>query len=195
MPHRFEDAEAWAKHFESPERAAWQKPDEVVAGLELPEDAVVADIGAGTGYFAVRLAAAVPNGQVFASDIEPDMVRYVRERAEKEGLANLTAVEGTADDPKIPQPVDVVFICNVYHHIEDRAGFFGRLRASLQPGGRLVLVDFKKDAPEDAPGPPAKHRVAAEQMAAELAEAGYTHVSTDSELLPYQYVIMFTASP
>lgn len=191
MPHRFEDAEQWAKQFDSPERMQWQKPDDVVARLELPRDASVADIGAGTGYFAVRFAKAVPDGKVIASDVEPDMVRYLRERAQKEGLDNLVAVHGTHDDPKLPARVDVLFVCNVYHHIADRPAFFARLVAALEPGGRLVLVDFKTDAPEDSPGPPAKHRVSPTQMADELATAGWTLASTDTELLPYQYIAIF----
>ena len=85
MPHRFEDAEAWAKRFDDPSRDAWQKPDAVIANLALPPGATVADVGAGTGYFAVRLARAVPQGKVFASDIEPDMVRYLGERAGRDG--------------------------------------------------------------------------------------------------------------
>jgi SAM-dependent methyltransferase len=191
MPHRFEDAEAWAEHFESPERLQWQKPDDVVARLELPRDAVVADVGAGTGYFAVRFARAVPDGKVFASDIEPDMVRYLSDRAQREGLANLVAVQGTAADPRLPEPVDVVFVCNVYHHIDDRPAFFGRIADALAPGGRLVLVDFKKDAPPDTPGPPPEHRIAQAQMVDELATVGWSLSSADSELLPYQYIAVF----
>lgn len=89
--HAFSDAERWARIFEDPARDAWQKPDEVVQALRLAPDAVVADIGAGTGYFAARLARAVPNGRVFAVDIEPDMVRYLTERARREKLYALAA--------------------------------------------------------------------------------------------------------
>jgi ubiquinone/menaquinone biosynthesis C-methylase UbiE len=191
MPHRFEDAEAWAKEFDSPERLRWQKPDEVVAHLALPRDARIADVGAGTGYFAVRFARAVPEGRVFASDIEPDMVRYLRERAEREGLDNLVAVEGTADDPKIPEPVDVVFFCNVVHHIANRRAFFERLDRALAPGGRIVIVDFQKDAPPDSPGPPPAHRIALPQMVEELASAGWALTTANTELLPFQYVAIF----
>lgn len=191
MTHRFEDADAWAKEFDSPERLTWQKPDDVVARLELPRDAVIADIGAGTGYFAVRFARAVPDGKVFASDIEPDMVRYLRERAKKEGLANLVAVEGTRDDPRLPERADVVFLCNVYHHVADREAFFSRLTSAVSLDGRLVIVDFEKDAPEDAPGPPREHRVAREQLADELARAGWRLTAEDRELLPYQYIAIF----
>jgi ubiquinone/menaquinone biosynthesis C-methylase UbiE len=170
---------------------AWQKPDDVVARLELPRDAMVADVGAGTGYFSVRFARAVPDGKVFASDIEPDMVRYVRERAQREALTNIVAIEGTADDPRIPAPVDVIFVCNVYHHIADRPAFFGPLTRAVRHGGRLVLVDFKKDAPADGPGPPPEHRIAQAQMVEELARAGWTLAFADTELLPYQYVAVF----
>ncbi len=191
MPHRFEDAATWAKEFDSPERLKWQKPDEVVASLALPSDAKVADVGAGTGYFAVRLARAVPEGKVFASDIEPDMVRWLRERAQREGLDNLVAIEGTAVDPRLPEPVDLVFICNVVHHIADRPAFFANLARSLAPGGRIAIVDFVKDAPPDTPGPPLQHRIAIEQMVEELTAAGFTLTSSDTELLPYQYVAIF----
>lgn len=192
MNHRFEDAEAWAKHFESEERLAWQKPDEVVASLDLPPDAKIADIGAGTGYFSVRLARAVPQGVVYAQDVEPDMVRYLEERAGKEGLDNLRPVRGTGDDPALPEPVDVVFLTNVYHHIPARPAYFAKVRDRLAPGGRLVIVDFKKDAPADAPGPGPEHRIAQDQVVDELSQAGFALARADRELLPYQYVLTFT---
>ena len=193
MNHRFEDAEAWAKHFESEERLAWQKPDEVVASLNLPPGAKVADIGAGTGYFSVRLAKAVPQGVVYAQDVEPDMVRYLEKRAGEEGLTNLRPVQGTGDDPALPEPVDVVFLTNVYHHIADRPAYFAKVREGLAPRGRLVIVDFEKDAPADAPGPGPEHRIAQEKVVDELSQAGFALAQADRELLPYQYVLTFTA--
>ncbi|AKJ08207.1 Methyltransferase type 11 [Archangium gephyra] len=135
MPHRFENAEEWAKRFEEPERDAWQKPDEVVKALSLPADAKVADIGAGTGYFAVRLARAVPQGRVYGVDIEPDMVRYMGERAKRENLGNLEAVLGEPGDAKLPEPVDVALVVDTYHHIGDRVVYLKRLGEKLRPGG------------------------------------------------------------
>ena len=187
--HRFEDAESWAAQFDSPDRAAWQKPDEVIAALSLRPDATVADLGAGTGYFAVRLARAVPQGRVYAEDLEPDMVRYLGERATREGLANVVALQGDAVDPKLPAAIDAAIMVDTYHHIVDPTAFFGRVREALRPGGALVIVDFKKDAPEDAPGPPAAMRIADDVIAAHLQKLGFTHVRTDRELLPYQYVV------
>jgi len=187
--HRFEDAEKWAPQFDSPDREAWQKPDAVIAALELRPDARVTDLGAGTGYFAVRLARAVPQGRVFAQDLEPDMVRYLGERATREGLTNVVAVQGEPDDPKLPETVDVAIMVDGYHHIADPAAFFARVRDRLAPGGRLVIVDFKKDAPDDAPGPPAAMRIADDIVTAHLVKLGFVHVRTDLALLPYQYLV------
>ena len=191
MPHRFEDAEKWAARFEAKERDAWQKPDAVVAALALAKDAHVADIGSGTGYFAVRLARAVPEGKVYAVDVEPDMVRYLGERTTKEGLANVENVLGAFDDPKLPAPVDLVFLCDTYHHISDRVPYFQKVREKLRPGGRLAIVDFELG---DIPvGPPEQHRISPDALTTELAAAGYERVSLDEETLPYQYVAVFRA--
>ncbi len=190
--HKFDDPEAWAEMFDSPERAAWQKPDEVVASLGLPEDAVVADIGAGTGYFSMKFAAAVPKGKVFANDVEAAMVAYLSRRARREGFSNLYAVKGSAIDPALPEPVDVVFMCNVFHHIEQPDSFFLPILRTLKPGGKLVIVDFKPDAPEDAPGPPAEMRIAADDVFQQLEALGFSRVKVDNDMLPYQYVAELT---
>lgn len=185
--HRFADAEKWARIFDDPERAAWQKPDEAIRTLRLPADAVVADIGAGTGYFAVRLARAVPQGRVFAVDAEPDMVRYLGERARREGLANLVPVQAGPDDPKLPAPVDVVLLVNTYHHISGRVEYFRRLRSSLKPGGRVAIIDFRPEAPM---GPPRAARVASTAVTEELLRAGYVLVGNHG-VLPHQYFLVF----
>ena len=185
--HAFSDAERWARTFDDPEREAWQKPDEVVHTLRLPADATVADIGAGTGYFAVRLARAVPKGRVFAVDAEPDMVRYLGERAKREGLANLVPVQAGPDDPKLPALVDVALLVNTYHHIPARVEYFRRLRASLKPGGRVAIIDYRPDAPM---GPPAAMRIPSTVVTEELVRAGYVLVGSHS-ILPNQYFIVF----
>ena len=187
--HRFENAEEWAKQFDSPDRDAWQKPDAVLAFLKLEPAAVVADLGAGTGYFAVKIAAAVPQGRVLANDIEPDMVRYLGERAGNEGLSNVVPVQGTAQGPQLPEPADVAFMCDVYHHIADRTAYFSRVREQVRDGGRLVVVDFRKDAAADIPGPPPAMRVAHDVLVRELEAAGWKHVRTDLETLPNQYMV------
>jgi len=118
--HRFSDAERWAQVFDDPKRDVWQKPDEVMRALELPPDALAADVGAGTGYFAVRLAEALPTGRVYAVDVEPDMVEYLAARAKQERHDNLVVIAGSPDDPKLPEKVDLILMVDVHHHIDDR---------------------------------------------------------------------------
>jgi SAM-dependent methyltransferase len=185
--HSFGDAEKWAHVFDDPERDAWQKPHEVIQALSLKPDARVADIGAGTGYFAARLANMLGAGRVYAVDIEPDMVRYLGERAKREKLKNLLPVAGAPDDPKLPEKVDLILLVDVYHHIENRSAYFRGLRASLRPGGRIAIIDFKLDSPE---GPPRAARIGPEAVVAEMAAAGYV-VAAEHAFLPRQYFLIF----
>lgn len=185
--HRFRDAERWTQVFDDPQRDVWQKPDEVLRALALPPDALVADLGAGTGYFAVRLAKLLPAGRVYAVDIEPDMVRYLAERAQRENLANLTAVQGTPDDPKLPGKVDLVLLVDVYHHVDERERYFRRLGDHLRPSGRIAVIDFRPDSPM---GPPRSARIAAERVKDELKRAGYALAQTH-DFLPNQYFLVF----
>ena len=170
MPKRFEHAEAWAKVFDDPARDAWQEPDRVIAALALGPTMTVADVGAGTGYFTVRLARAVPQGEVIATDIEPDMVRYLAERAKKEQLANIDAQLAGATDPKLaPTSIDRILVVDVWHHLGDRAAYAKKLAAALNPNGFVMVVDFKLDAKH---GPPPKHRLPPEAIVEDLRAAG-----------------------
>jgi cyclopropane fatty-acyl-phospholipid synthase-like methyltransferase len=185
--HRFSGAERWARVFDDPARDRWQKPDEVIAALAFAPDATVADIGAGTGYFAARLARALPKGRVYAVDIEPDMVRYLGERARRERLPNLQPVLGKPDDPQLPEAVDGVLIVDTYHHIGDRIAYFERLRARLKPGGQVAIVDFTLESPV---GPPRNARIAAQQVREEMQRAGYA-LAARHDFLPHQYFLVF----
>jgi SAM-dependent methyltransferase len=185
--HSFDNAEQWAKEFDDPKRDAWQKPHEVIQALELKADAVVADIGSGTGYFSVRFAHMVPKGRVYGLDTEPDMVKYLAERARREGLGNVIAVKAEPGDPKLPEKVDLVALVDVYHHIEDRERYFAKLRASLRPGARIAIIDFRLDSPQ---GPPKAARIAPTQAKAELKQAGYVLVR-EHGFLPNQYFLVF----
>jgi len=188
--HSFSDAERWAHVFDDPARDAWQKPHEVIQALALPADARVADLGAGTGYFSARLARMVPDGKVYAADIEPDMVRYLGERAQREGFKNLVPVQSAPEDPRLPEKVDLILLVDVYHHIEDRAAYFRRLRDALRPGGRIAIIDFRLDAPE---GPPSASRIPPGQVTTEMQAAGF--VPGDSkDFLPRQYFLIFRPS-
>ena len=188
MHHRFEDAEKWAGIFENPERDAWQKPDVLIRSLEIPVDAVIADIGSATGYFPVRFARVAMEGKVYGVDIEKTLVNYLNDRAKKENLSNLVSILGEPDDPKIPERADLAFICDTYHHIRDRGDYFENLKQYIQQKGRLVVVDFKLG---DLPvGPPDKHKLAPDVVREELSGAGYRQVPHALEL-PYQYVLVF----
>lgn len=187
MPHRFERADDWVKSFENPARDAWQRPDDVLAALELGPGMAIADVGAGTGYFTVRLARAVRDGQIIATDIEPDMVRYLTERAAREGLGNVRAVKAEAADPNLPAgSVDRILVVDVWHHIADRMRYAAGLAAALRPGGKIAIVDFTMTATH---GPPPKHRLAPEAIIADLRAAGLD-ASVSPIQLPEQYIVI-----
>lgn len=188
-PHEFQDAQYWAKIFESPARAKWQKPDDVVKALDLKPGETVVDIGAGTGYFTRRFAKAVgPSGEALGLDIEPGMIEYMKADAKKLGLKNYEARVVKPDDPRLaPHSADVVFFCDVLHHVDDRVAYLKTIAPALRPGGRVAVVDFKKTAPF---GPPASMRIAPAQMIDEFKQAGY-RMARGHDFLPYQYFLEF----
>lgn len=187
--HRFDDVEKWAQRFEDPARDEWQKPNELLAWLDIDSVSQIVDIGSATGYFPVRIARRLPQAKVVGIDIEPTMVRYLNERAQKENLPNLSSMLGTADDPMIPAPVDVVLMVNTYHHIEARSDYFRKVAARLNAGGQIAIVDFK---PGDLPlGPPAKMKIPPEQVETEMSAAGCSLSRTNDELLPHQFIRVF----
>lgn len=189
--HGFDDVPTWVQVFDDPGRDAWQKPDTVIRELGVAPGMTVADLGAGTGYFSVRLAKAVgPHGRVLAIDIEPKLVDYIKARAAQETLPQIAAVLATPDDPTLPaRGVALVLIVDTWHHIDDRLHYLAKLAAGLAPGGRVAVVDFKKG---DFPvGPPDAHKLTAEAVVAEFVEAGWTPAGRWDDL-PYQYVLSFT---
>jgi SAM-dependent methyltransferase len=161
LVHRFDDAEKWAREFDDPGRDAWQKPDEVVRLLALEPGMVVADLGAGTGYFMARLSRAVGDkGTVYALDVEDDMVRYLAARAKKERLGNVLAMKVGVDEPGLaPGSCDRVLVVDTWHHIPSRSTYVPKLARGLRKGGLLLVVDFTKDAKHGPPpGSPARGR-------------------------------------
>ena len=185
--HSFGDARKWAQVFDDPKRDAWQKPHEVIQALALKPDAVVADIGSGTGYFSARIANMTPKGRVYGVDTEPDMVKYLSERAKREGLKNITAVQARPGDPRLPEKADVVILVDVYHHVENREQYFRRLQTSLKPGGRVAVIDFRMDSPV---GPPQSARMEQDRVKAEMKRAGYV-LAQEHAFLPNQYFLVF----
>lgn len=184
---RFQDAKEWARRFDDPARDAWQKPEEVIRALGLPRNAVVADVGAGTGYFAVRLARAVPEGRVYGADLEPQMVRHLQDRAAAEGLSNLKVVQASREDPGLPEPVDLVLLVNVQGLIVNPGDYFRRLRQSLKSGGRVAIIAARPEAPV---GSPKQMRAPADEVKRDMARQGYGVVA-EHDFLPHQYFLVF----
>ena len=177
---------------EGPDRDAWQQPERIMDLLRIADGATVADIGAGGGWFTVRLARRVgPNGLVYAEDIQPQMLESIHRRVGREGLANVLTIHGTPTDPLLPSPVDAVLIVDVYPAVavEDRITLLRNLVPLLAPGGRVGIVDFKLDG--GGPGPPLAERVEPDAVVRDARAAGLR--LREREDLRYQYVLVFVA--
>ncbi len=185
VPHQHHPPSSgeYARVLEDPSRDEWQKPHEVVMALGLKPAEVIADIGAGTGYFARRFAHHA--GKVYAVDIDEKLLAI----ASKDAPANLTTVLAAPDDPRLPEgSIDTIFFCDVLHHIENRAAYYPKLAWALKPGGRIVVVDFyKKPLPV---GPPPSMKLSDEAVIAEFHDAGFGLVKR-LDFLPYQYILFF----
>lgn len=145
--HDFSDPVAMSARLDGPARDAKEFPEEILAALELHPSLTVADVGAGTGYFTVRLARAVPEGVVIATDVEPALVRALTERVRAEGLHNVRVVQGGASDPGLaPASVDRILLLGVWHHLQDRATYARALGEALAPGGRILIVEGAQHA-------------------------------------------------
>ena len=174
---------------ERPERERQERTDLLIAGLSLSEDFVVADIGAGTGYFTFPVAARVPKGMVFAVDIQPEMLALMEQRKARENVSNVRTVLGEADDPKLPDnEIDLAFIVDAYHEFSFPREMGEHLKASLKPGGQLVLVEYRAEDPRV----PIKrlHKMSEAQVKQEMAAIGLDWVRTES-YLPQQHVLIF----
>lgn len=185
--HHFDNPDDLAKRFDDPARDAWQMPAQVIDALDLKAGDVVADIGSGTGYFTVRLARSPAAPTVYAVDVEQAMRDWVTRRAAQEGLKNVRAVLAEVTRTNLPEKVDVALLVDTVHHIPDRVAYFTALKAQLTPGGRLAIIDFRKDSPE---GPPAEFRFAPEQISAELAQAGFV-LQRAYDFLPRQVFLVY----
>lgn len=185
----FKDVEKYIAFLERPERVKWQKPDAVVAAMALAGDETVVDVGAGSGYFSFRFARALPRGKVVAMDIQPEMVRHIHHKAMSEKVANVQAMVAKPDDPGIPGEADVVFVCDVLHHVAASQAWLGKLSGEMKPNARLVLIEFKQGRLPQ--GPPEKLKIPRTRLLAMATEAGLVLDSEKPKLLPYQTFMVF----
>lgn len=175
---------------EGPDRDEWQQPDRIMDALGIADGARVADVGAGGGWFTVRLARRVgPNGRVFAEDIQRQMIDSINRRVDRENLRNVEPVLGTAIDPKLPNNLDAILIVDTYPQIEDAVSMLKHLAKALAPNGRLGIVDFKKD--KFGPGPAMDERLEPEVIIRDAARAGL-RLHAHETFLRYQYLLVFT---
>ena len=192
--HRLhQDPSAYVAMLEDQARDAYQKPHEVLTALGLKPGEVIADIGSGSGYFTLRLAAhAGEGGRVYGVDVDPEMVRYLTRRVRDAGLRNVHVVLADPDDPLLPEPVDRFLVVDTWHHIENQAKYLGLMRKLLKPGGQVVMIDFQK---RELPlGPPLAMKIAREDLIRQMEANGF-RLAKEHGFLPYQYFLVFEPKP
>ena len=179
-------AEEYARVLDRPERVARLQVSRVVGDLGLKPGDRVADIGAGTGLFTRPIARAVaPSGVVYAVDVDEGLLAIVTRRSNDEGLENVRTIVGGADDPKLPERVDLAFVCDTLHHIENRPAYLGSLRQHLKPGGRVAIIDYAQNWPDGHES----LRVTLDQVRGWMRDAGYREIAAHDYLTNLFYVI------
>jgi len=174
---------------EAPDRAEWQRPDKIMDALGVAEASVVADLGAGSGWFTIRLAVRVgPNGLVLAEDVQSPMIQAIKVRVDRMGLKNVKTVLGTSTDPRFPVPVDAVLIVDAYHEMEQPVVLLRNVASSLKSTGRIGIVQFTKEG--GGPGPAMEDRVDPEIVIRDAKAAGLVLRSRET-FLKYQYMLVF----
>lgn len=175
-------------------RAQWQQPDRVITSLQINPGDRVADIGAGRGYFVFRLADAVgPQGTVYAVEVTDQKVKTLTEQVQRKGYTNIQVILGQFQDPLLPDhSIDLVFCCNAYHHINDRAAYFARLKTDLKPTGRVAIIDLKRNQTNLLAKlmVPKEHSTPEPLLLEEMTQAGYKPLTTH-DFLNEQHFIIF----
>lgn len=177
---------------DAPDRDLWQRPDQIMDAMGIADASVVADIGAGSGWFTIRLARRVgPQGLVYAEDVQKEMIAAIFRRVSREGFNNVRPVLGLGNDPRLPVPagsLDAILMVDAYHEVEDRVSLLSNLAKSLKPQGRLGIVDFRLDG--TGPGPAPEERVSPDVVIADAKKAGLRLIRQEP-ILQYQYFLIF----
>lgn len=176
------------KKFESTERNEWQKPEEVIRFLGDLKNKTIIDIGAGTGYFEFKMNE--PSAKIIAADVDERFIKYIDDRILKEKKNNITSRKAEYEKPPIGEKeADIVFMVDVYHHIENRKDYFSLVKKGLKPNGEMVIVDFKKGDFEH--GPPNEMKIHQQDIINEMKLSGFKLVTQDTTTLKYQYMLKF----
>ena len=175
---------------DAPDRDLWQRPDQIMDAMGIADASVVADIGAGSGWFTIRLARRVgPQGLVYAEDVQSAMISAISRRAAREGLSNVRPRLGLKNDPRLPEgSLDAALVVDAYHEIENRVAVLSSLARALKPQGRIGVVDFKLDG--TGPGPSPEERVSPDVVVKDAAQAGLRLIRQEP-FLEYQYFLVF----
>ena len=187
----------YLEHLDSLERDQYQKPIQVIEALNLKPGQAVADLGSGSGYFTRRLVGAVTeSGKVYAIDVEPEMLRYVEDSlVHMHAPYSVEFILARPDSPKLAaESVDLIFVCNVFHHLEDRTSYFRNARSALKPGGRIAIIDFYHDERSGDLGFSKQHLVPQDTAISEMTAAGY-RLEREHTFLPRQYFLEFVPRP
>ena len=186
------DSKAYIGMLDDPERDAYQKPHEVLTALSIKPGEVIADIGAGSGYFTFRLAHHVGNnGKVYAIDVNPDMILHLNRRVRDLKAMNVSSILADPDDPLLPErSVNRFFFSNSWHHIENHTKYLSLMKTMLKPGGEIIMIDFqKKELPV---GPPMQMKIAREDLIKQMETNGF-RLAKEHTFLPYQYFLVFVS--
>jgi ubiquinone/menaquinone biosynthesis C-methylase UbiE len=176
---------------ELPDRDLWQMPEQIMDALGVAEGTVVADVGAGSGWFTVRLARRVgPNGIVYSQDVQPEMLAAISRRVQREGLTNVWPIQGKGSDPRLPRnALDAIVLVGVYNEIADKITMLRNLASALKPQGRIGVIDFKLQG--GGPGPPLEERIDPRVVVRDAA-AAHLQLQSQETFLPYQYFLVFS---
>jgi ubiquinone/menaquinone biosynthesis C-methylase UbiE len=174
---------------ERPQRVGEEQPDEVVRNMEVKPTDAIADIGAGSGYFSLRLAKLVPQGKVYAVDIQDEMLNFIALRAQSDGLSNVIPHKGEIDDTKLPEnSIDIALMVDAYHEFSHPREMMLSIVKALKPGGRLIQLEYRGEDPKVQIK--ALHRMTEWQVKREMAAVGLTWKET-REFLPIQHYFVF----
>jgi arsenite methyltransferase len=177
------------RHMNDPARDAWQKPKQVVERLDIQPGARVADVGAGGGYFTWYLAAAVgPQGKVYAVEIDDTALAIIEKEMKSRGVTNVVPIRAEPGDAKLPEPVDLVFSCDTYHHMEDRVAYFQSLARYLKPDGKVAILDFHAEGFFSGL---LGHGTTKQEVRREMESAGY-RLAADYDFIDRQHFQVFS---